>query len=730
MPLSLGSRLTRRSLVQGAAGAAGALGLGAGILGTAPGALAAPSASNPVTTVSFLPWWVYWTPAGKTLLAEACAEFASEPGHKGLRAVALPGPQGGATSTGNVITAILSGTGPDVIADCCSAWVEYLGVSAFENLTPYLQRDNIPLATWSAGHMQALATPSGQFGLPVYDGPMVFVYRQDIFDSLGLAYPSPEWTWQEAATLWRQLSGTMPGAGHTRRYGAAISNWFPSLLRGFGGAEMDASHTKSLLGDPGSITGGEWLMNLIWDNVVTTSADTGYTSTDWFVTGQSPMMMRGGWNVHADATNFGTRFPWNYLPVPKYPEGRATFANNDFWGMNAASPHKEAAWELLKWLTYEDYWQEFVMKTTLLEPCKLSLWDKWESYWQQAAPIFRTKDIKWYRDAALGGYGYAEQFFKYQASQAENIENNMLTELAAQKIDVVAGFTQAAAQINALETVGAASEARQQVQEATIMGEITRVKPGPRVQYSTPAPVQGAGVPPSSADSWVVQGPAGQYTLLGDGWDVWATSDNAVFACLPVTATEGEWTCRVTGITNLTCKSATGPALSVWAKVGLMAAGDLSDDPPYCSPHVTGANQIEWQARIMPGLYPSGAAGLLPQGVQNLTSPVTKPAANFLLKPVWLRLRRVGDEWTPFASMNGAQWTQLSPPTLVRMAACWVGIFACAHNADFGNQGYIRATLDNLSFRPARFVQLGNTGTPPAAGAVPKNWATMTPAGL
>lgn len=95
---------------------------------------------------------------------------------------------------------------------------------------------------------------------------------------------------------------------------------------------------------------------------------------------------RGGWDVPHDVVNFGNKFKWDYLSVPRHPAGRATFANNDFWGMNVNTRHREGAWELLKWLTAEDYWQEFAMKATLLEPCKLSLWERWEFYWQQAAP--------------------------------------------------------------------------------------------------------------------------------------------------------------------------------------------------------------------------------------------------------------------------------------------------------------------------------------------------------
>lgn len=132
----------------------------------------------------------------------------------------------------------------------------------------------------------------------------------------------------------------------------------------------------------------------------------------------------------------------------------------------------------------------------------------------------------------------------------------------------------------------------------------------------------------------------------------------------------------------------------------------------------------------MPGLTPAGASGLVPNGVKTLTAPNTKPAVNYVLRPVWLKISRQGEMWTPWASMDGTTWTQLNPAAAVRMAGCWIGIFACAHNGSFADKGYVRATLDKLSFTPTHFMQIGHTGTPPTAGPVPANWATMKPAGF
>ncbi len=96
-----------------------------------------------------------------------------------------------------------------------------------------------------------------------------------------------------------------------------------------------------------------------------------------------------------------------------------------------------------------------------------------------------------------------------------------------------------------------ATQAKSQLTAAKARAALAGIRPGPTTRYPAPATL-GAGVSASSAKGWVVPGAGGTYTLLGDGWDVYAASDNCVFACLPITATEGEWSCRITAVTNRT----------------------------------------------------------------------------------------------------------------------------------------------------------------------------------
>jgi ABC-type glycerol-3-phosphate transport system substrate-binding protein len=691
-------RTTRRGLLEGAAAA----GL-AGIALARPAA-AAPLRANPVIALTFAPWWIYWNPAGEGLLREAAAEFDRT--HPGLRLTAVQGPQGGSISSAGMITACLSGQGPDVVGDCCEAYTIYVSSGVFANLTPYLRRENIPLTTWNTGHVQALAEPEGQFALPLYDGPIVYMYNKTILDQLGLPYPDPDWDDKAAAALWRQCTGTIANvkSGSNHRYGVCFW-WYPGyytpgdwLFKGFGGSVLDASGTRCLLDQPPAIQAGEWIMPQIWDQVGTQNFN--YSDIENGITVFSP---RGGWYIARDVAAFGNKFEWDYVPVPYFPNGRATFGNNDFWGLNAYSPHRDAAWEVLKWLTYEDYWQRFTMKTAMLGPSKVSLWDEFETILTQTAPILRTKQIKWYKDAVQHGYGYAQKFFRYQPSQAFAIINNVMSELDAHKLDVIAAFTQITKQINALEATGPAIAAAQSAELAAVRKFVAKAEASVTpVAFPKPPRVEpGAGNPPV-ATTWVAVGPGGQVRLQAQGGGgVEGTADHITFAGAPFALSRGEFVCRL-----LSVLLPKGGALHQYttAKVGLMARSSLSDGAADAAVAYAAYRGVHTVSRPLIGVNSAGAgSGIASAAVQVSATPAA--GANWLVKPLWLRLNVDGNVWTAYASFDGKTWTAVAKPMTVEFVGAWVGLFATSANTG----QTLEAVFDQVTgFSPSTHVRIGS----------------------
>ena len=701
-----GGGLTRRALLTTALRGATAAALGAALSACARGAGSAPVGPAPAQTVialRFMPWWQDWTGSGPGLLRQACDRF--EQGHPGLRLTPLPGPNGASgVSSAAVVADILAGQGPDVVCDFGTSFAEYVTTGAFADLSPYLRAAGIPGATWSSAHLEALRWGTGQYGLPTYDGPCVFAYRQDLLAALGLGRPDPDWTYTEAAALWRRCAlPAQVSGGAPPRLGATVwwwDGWRASewLLRGFGGAEMDAAATRATFTDPNSLAAGEWLLPLLWYGVVGT-----FTAAT-LQSGSVAFALRGGWSIAEDVVTFGDRFPWDYLPAPVFPQGRSTFGNNDFWGLNALGAHPAAAWELVRYLTYEDAWQRFCMKTALLQPCKNSLWEEWEATMVATAPVLRGKALRWYRDAAQGGYGYAQRFFRYQPVEAHDAIAREIIRLNARQVDVPAAFGAITSAVDALQARGAAVAPAQEA--AVRQADALRGGSGPILL--DPPPVRGLGTAPTPGGSLLRRsGPA--YRLRGAGVDVWGHADNCTFTALAENTSDGDWACRVMALTAGDC-----PAPAPWAKAGLMARGDLSDDAPMAFVAVTAAHGVQTGFRLTAGYDAAGQtatahgrSGLVGPGVLNRPNPGR--TGNALLRPVWLRLRRQGDQWSAWTSLDGRRFTPAGGAVPVLMAGAWVGLFATAVNAGLPHASgcFIQATFEDLSFTPGATYRLG-----------------------
>jgi hypothetical protein len=648
---------------------------------------------------------------------------------KGVRAMFQP--QGNASG---IVSAMLAGSPvPWVVSSCCTDWPVFLPF--LENLDPYITRDNInERAIWGAGQLSRFREPTGLYGLPEDAASDVYLYRQDILNDLGLPYPEPNWTWSEAEALWRKCTGNVHGQwryGTNCPFAPTTMEGLPTVVAGYGGAYMDATHTRCLLNESGSIKAGEYWFHMVWDKVATWGDG---VPNPAIVTGQLVFNTSADPTVLFAVTQLGNKVEWDFCPWPSFPVRSVGKLHDNFYAMLSSVPNKEIAWTLLKWIAIEKDWYRFYMRVALTPPARADMMEEWYTVLRNTAPILRNKHLEYWGDPTLAGEGiYDFEFFQYNPTQAQNLLMNTWPKIWNQQVDVTEGFDTVAQQINALEASGAATAATAAKVEA-IESKGLNTPPSPTSQYPAPA-VTGVGVPAQTAAT-LVHVSSGVYTLVGDGSVFSDKSTNAVVATAPQTATEGEWVLRVLSLSDLTCSEDGLGFVDGWSKVGLMASSDLSDDAAFVSIHVTGGSQIEWQFRSFPGItsVATGAQVSIPANAKPGPHAViaaapaqTAPQTNVLPRPVWLKLRRVGTQWWGYSSADGKTWTPVAPPVTVKMAGTWMSAFTYARNATFGGQGYLRAAVDQLSFSPSRFMQIGQNGVPPKAGTVPAGWATMKP---
>jgi multiple sugar transport system substrate-binding protein len=693
------SGLSRRGMLQGAAAAAGALGVGA--LGPRFAAAAAPAGTHAPVQL----WFLADTDSlindnvVLSLIQEATAPFTEQ--HRGIAVKA------GFMQGNGVIPSMIAGDGPDVISDWYAA--PYWAGNLLLPLDEYISRDNIDTSVWSSGQMSVMQQPFGTYMLPAYFSPMVYLVNLSAFDEAGLEYPSTDWTYQDMVKIARQM--TIHTAKQTR-YGTSVQfhksgiNGESWVFRAFGGNLMNPQGTVQTLTDPGSIAAGSWIFeDLVWPGLASSRNEFyGTTGADGLIHGQEVMHVIWDGIILNAAAAIRDSFRWAVYPACICPNGRMTQGTEDFYGINAQTRHPNEAWELLKWLSYEKTFQRSLMRIGAVPPARNDLWPEWQSIVEAVAPPTRGKGLHWFGDAALKGYAYPGEYFRYDDAQVRGIDGPWISKLWNRQIDVAGAFAQADKQANAFLQQAAASAHS----EAAVAAALARAATTSATVTFPAPPKAGTGIPATALPAADVSVRHGVYTLAGAGQGVQGGGDNCSFYCTAATLSRATFTCRLTAIANVDA-----PDLANGAKIGLMARGDLSNNAAEAGVCVAMQRGVHFFARALPGSayedqHAGGTPGLLPPNAI-LKSGSTKQT-NYLLKPVWLRLVRQDDRWTAYTSLDGSHWQVAGTPVGVDMAGVWVGLFVTAHDGAFGKSGLkIQATFDHLSgFTPTQAYQLGN----------------------
>ena len=719
--------ITRRTLIRGATAAA-AVGLaGSALAASGPTGKAKATNQNPTILLVIQPNGPTNT-TGIELYQQALQPWLKQ--NKGVSVKLTP------VQWRSNVQEILGGTASDIIWDNYAPAYMSPNGNLLLGLDNLIKRDSVNVANWSSSQINSYRTAApdhGLYMLPNYFSPLAYVVRLSDFDQAGYERPNPNWTYTEFATVCKQMSGVQSNG--QKRIGAVVQ-WYTNTLADAewpfyafpGGNGIVTSQGLADMTSQSAIQAGQFLYEqLFWPGYATTrdlmdpnahpTAQIDDQVTIQLVWGSLPL-------VHAETY---TGFVWDYYLPPAYPLGPTCMGTDDFFGIPITTKQPELAWDLLKFITYDASptgWQQQNMKISLIQPCLNALWDVWAHTLQSVAPPLQGKNLGIFKTMAMNGRAFPEEYFPIGDPQIGSVPNTQITALWNQQTSVVTAFTEIQHQINGtLQPLIAAAAIEERTAKA-----IAALQPGPTADYPTPL-ANGVGNPSTPAPNYAVNN-SGTWTILGAGSDLTNTSDDLMFACQATEQSEQTWTCRLTAIANISEENSGTPTLDNWTRAGLMARGDLSDNGAFVALFVSGTYGFDFLLRSGPGesltetkflFWKSG--GL----VQQLLSPVSTPASNFLINPVYLRLTRKGTQWSPYASMDGKNFVLLTPAQeALALGGAWVGLAASAHNTDYNNQGYFRATFDQLSnFSPTQTVAIGDLGMPPQAGAVPSNWATM-----
>ena len=246
-----------------------------------------------------------------------------------------------------------SGKAPDVLGIANDLIEPYKELGVIEDLKPYMVADGmLDGNTWEQSAVDSFTFGENIFAAPYIYKSLAVAYNKDLFDEEGIPYPSEDWTEDDLLDAARSLT---KGEGTDKQWGIRMSTYPTNFYRNmFGSPAYLVEERKMNVRDNDEI---KYAMQLFSDMVkegITPNETFDSMLGSGFETGKFAMAIVAPWDMATLDSMIGDSFAWDVEVLP-YNETFETpwkgYLFADGFTMTSACENKEAAWDLIKWLT-------------------------------------------------------------------------------------------------------------------------------------------------------------------------------------------------------------------------------------------------------------------------------------------------------------------------------------------------------------------------------------------
>ncbi len=250
-------------------------------------------------------------------------------------------------------TLLAANTPPDVFAMDAPLYLDYQSRGVLLNLQPYIDSNPGMLDGLFPNTLTAYQTPDGYFGMPRDFQTIVVFYNKDMFDKAGVAYPQPNWTYDDLRATAKALTMDTSGDGKIDQFGYEIDPYdfepgMSEIIWAYGGDLINADHTKTLIGEPNARTAFQFLHDMMFiDHSIPDPNTSQEYGGDLFLSGNAAMIAMGHWAVPGYSQ---ASFKWDVVPMPAGPAGQATSVNSAGFVVGKDSKNPDAAFAFIKFV--------------------------------------------------------------------------------------------------------------------------------------------------------------------------------------------------------------------------------------------------------------------------------------------------------------------------------------------------------------------------------------------
>ena len=273
-----------------------------------------------------------------------------------------------------IVNALSAGTAPDLFY-LDSFWAgSVMRSGTVEPLNAYLEKSTVLRGEDIVRSLLDAFTIDGQiYGIPKDFNTLAVFYNKDLFDYAGVEYPSNDDNWD---TFYEKLAAV--AAIDPDIYGLALPPEyarFGALAHAAGFTPFDEYGATDLF-DPAFVDAFRWYTEMGLEGVGVMPAD---ISQGWgggaLASEQVAAALEGAW-ILGSLRDEAPNMQYGATLLPKHPQTgqRGNIIYTVAWGMNANSPHKDAAFRVLELLTSEEV-QQWILERGLAIPSRVALAD-------------------------------------------------------------------------------------------------------------------------------------------------------------------------------------------------------------------------------------------------------------------------------------------------------------------------------------------------------------------
>lgn len=286
-----------------------------------------------------------------------------------------------------VMVHVAGNNSPDIVSGVSTEFGEFAMSGLLRPLDDLIARDGMDMDLLVQPFVEALQFQGAQYLLPYGSSLLAMMYNRDHFARAGVAEPplqwnTPEWTYDQFVDNAKKLT-LSDGEGNTTQWGISGLFWdsWITVPYPFGGAWVTDDLRTWRGTEQEAVDALQAFQDLIHSERVMTSA----YGTSGFTNGSGSMGGVGTWALQTLANT--PHVDWSFMPWFRVKEEARAAIFPIGYGILSTSTNQEKAWELVKWLTWNEEANLAYATAAGAIPSHRANLQAWRDHWESTFPF-------------------------------------------------------------------------------------------------------------------------------------------------------------------------------------------------------------------------------------------------------------------------------------------------------------------------------------------------------